>query len=143
MKTNLMCLTKYGFHLHLVLLLKILIIFFQSTGEIQSFYFWDCRYSTYIFTLIALAHNFIIHGIGILLAFKIRKIQISVLNEYRYNLAILLISIAITVITVLCVYAIGPDPSLYAFFYSVFITIGCIAFLFLSFIPKVSLNNNY
>ncbi len=110
----------------------------QATGEVSSFYFWDCRYSTYIFTLIALAHNIFVHGIGIGFTFKLRKVQISVLNEYRYNLGILITSIVITAIIVLCVYSIGPDPSLYAFFYSLLVTIGCIIFLALSFIPKVS-----
>ena len=107
------------------------------TGETLSFYFWDCRYSTYTFSLVAVLHNFAVHGIGLLFAFKTRKIKVTILNEYKYNLAILVVSIAVTIMTFIFVYAIGPDPSLFAFFYSVFVTTGCALFIGLTFVPKV------
>ena len=106
----------------------------------MTYYFWDCRNSPYstVFSALTITHKIVIHIAAVFFAFQTRKIKITVLNEYKYNVAYAYCAAFVTFIVLVATFIVAQNQTLYAFFYSSILFVGCTVFLALTFVPKVS-----
>lgn len=113
--------------------------FNSTTGETLTYYFWDCRNSPYstVFSALTITHKIVIHIATVFFAFQTRKIKITVLNEYKYNVAYAYCAAFVTFIVLVAVFIVARNQTLYAFFYSSILFVGCTVFLALTFVPKM------
>ena len=106
----------------------------------EIYYVISCGNSIYFHFFIALTiiYKLVLHAVALVLAFLTRKVEVDVLNDYRYNTAIiiasslLLLAVCVTV-PVLFDY-INWDDAVWSI--NVFLIIS--VFLGLTFIPKVA-----
>ena len=132
--------TKSYITIIIILLIIIISCIFQETGELQTFYFIDCRKDsilTRLFQAVIVVHVFIVHLFGLFFAFKTRKIKIMVLNEYKYTLAFILTSVVAMGVMMIALRFVEDDPTYFSFCLSLTISSLCLLNLGLIFIPKV------
>ena len=111
----------------------------------MEYYIYSCGSTTYstIYTYMSILYKFILHVIGLVLAFLTRKVRIDVLNDYKITVATMSISTALVLLMFLLlaprVQVLFNDKqvaaralvwSLGIFFF------GC-TYLSITFIPKV------
>ena len=92
--------------------------------------------SSYLTALAALAYlyKFVLHAVGLVLAFQTRNIKVDVLNDYRYNSAIIIASSLLIVVILLFMF----DGLLWSGIpLSVIIFSTISLYLGLTFLPKV------
>ena len=105
-----------------------------------EFYFWTCEQSAVnsVDGGLLLVYKLIIHVVALFLIFSIRKIELSALNDYKANSAIVYVETAMFMILIAGLSVLVDYPSLFALLSATMIFIGSTAFLGLTFIPKVS-----
>ena len=74
------------------------------------------------------------------MAFQTRNVKISVLNDYKYNAAIVYIVTALMTIAVISLLSLGSYPTIYGMVIAMCFFIICSLFLGLTFIPKVCIS---
>ena len=110
------------------------------TGEVTEFYHWTCERNAIntVDGILLLVYKFIIHAIALFLIFRIRKIKLSALNDYKANSTIVFVETAMFIILIVGLALLVGYPSFYALLSGTMIFIGSTSFLGLTFIPKVS-----
>lgn len=104
-------------------------------------YIYTCGNTTYytVYIGVAILYKLALHTVGLFLAFKTRKVQIDVLNDYKYVVAIVCGSTVVLILICVIQPLTSDIPTASALSWS------CLAFpliciyLGLTFIPKVSL----
>ena len=104
-----------------------------------EFYFWTCERSTVntVDGILLLVYKFAMHAAALFLIFRIRKIKLSALNDYKANSTIVYVETAMFLILIVGLSLVADYPSIFAFLSGTMIFIGSTSFLGLTFIPKV------
>ena len=92
-----------------------------------------------VFTAISTLYKIILHCIGLLLALKTRKVEIDVLNDYKYTVAIICCS-TIVLLLIGIIVVLVEDISLFTLLWNLLIFILGSIYLGFTFVPKVSLH---
>ena len=114
--------------------------FSKEKGILENYYVVPCGNQIYFYVFLALTiiYKLALHVVGLVLAFLTRNIKVDVLNDYRYNTAIIIASSMLLV--VICFIL----PPLFKYIDVYDLVWGILTFLFISiylgltFIPKVS-----
>lgn len=94
-----------------------------------------------IYISLSMFYKVIIHVIGLILAFMTRKVNIDPLDESRYSSILIYISSVILALVILFIF-IDVETNTNSALWTTFMLIEVIAFLGLTFIPKVHQNSN-
>ena len=105
----------------------------------MEYYIYSCGSTIYfdIYTYMSTLYKFILHAIGLVLAFLTRKVRIDVLNDYKSTVATICISTVLVLLTVLLLIVISNNTQVTALVWSLGIFFFGCAYLSLTFIPKV------
>ena len=96
-----------------------------------------------IYFFLALVYKFIIHVVGLVLAFITRKVKIDPLNDSRYSASIIYTSCVMLIFAVIVVSVSFPYRlNLYAGLWTTIIFVEACVFLGPTFIPKVNKNHS-
>ena len=90
-----------------------------------------------VYLVLAFIYKFILHGVGLILAFLTRNIQIDVLNDYYYNTAIIIISSVLMLLIAFPTIILADDYTGQKFFWAFLLFTGTTTYLGLTFLPKV------
>ena len=108
-----------------------------------------CLYScgtTIFYTLhigvAAILYKLVLHAIGLFLAFKIRKVQIDVVNDYKYVVVTVCCSTVLILITCVILILTMDQPTISSLLWSCLVFPFICIYLGLTFVPKVNLNRN-
>ena len=107
----------------------------------ENYYVIGCGNTIYfhIFIATTILYKLVLHAIGLVLTFYTRNVEVDVLNDYRYNTAIITVSsllfLAVCLTVPLLFDYINWDDAVWAV--NVFLLIS--VYLGLTFIPKVCL----
>lgn len=122
----------------LVIILPIFLSF-QEDGYAVISTVKRCHSSTeYYWISVLFAYKFVLQGIGVFLAFSIRKVKIKGLNDSKEVSAILYITTAITVAIFLVTIVFGDYINVDGGTYGLGVSTATTSVLVLLFIPKVS-----
>ena len=105
---------------------------------------YSCGNSFYftIYLVLTIAYKFILHGVGLVLAFLTRNIQIDVLNDYHYNTIIIIIS-SILLLAIFPQIILIDYPFVLEIIRGLIIFVANTAYLGLTFVPKVGILTFY
>ena len=119
----------------------LLYIIIQNQGVIQEYYIGVCGSTVYylIWTCLSIVYKLILHIIGLVLAFLIRKIEISALNDSKYSALLIYCSSFVLILIIITIPTNADDPNVVFSLWSVIIFVVILMFLGLTFVPKVRL----
>ena len=129
------CITSYMFTS------RLLYIIIQNQGVIQEYYISVCGSTVYylIWTCLSIVYKLILHIIGLVLAFLIRKIEISALNDSKYSALLIYCSSFVLILIIIIIPTNVDKPNVVISLWSVIIFVVILMFLGLTFVPKVRL----
>ena len=112
----------------------------QDQGVIQEYYTIVCGSTVYylIWTGITIIYKLILHIVGLVFAFRIRKIEIDALNDSKYSALIVYCSSFMLVLIFIIIPATADKPNVEDSIWSVIVFVLILMYLGLTFIPKVS-----
>ena len=89
----------------------------QEQGVVQNFFSINCGLSIFfpIFVGIAIAYKLILHILGLVLAYLIRKVKVDVLNDSRETLAIIYSSTVLLIVASLIVLVLNDSVNVVNF----------------------------
>ena len=87
-------------------------------------------------------YKLFLHGVGLVLAFLTRNIEIDALNDSKYSAAMTYCSSFILILLIFTVPATANNPNLEDSSYCILIFLLIVMFLGFTFIPKVHCINN-
>lgn len=114
-----------------------LIVQSQDVLEEEYIYFCGATIIFSVFTAISSLYKIILHGVGLFLAFKTRKVEIDVLNDYKYIVAIICCSTIILVLISITILFV-QDTSLSTLLWNCMVSSIGWVYLGFTFIPKAS-----
>ena len=105
----------------------------------MEYYIYTCGSTIYfdIYTYMSTLYKFILHAVGLVLAFLTRKVRIDVLNDYKSTVATICISTVLVLLTALLLIVISNNTQVTTLVWSLGIFFFGCAYLSLTFIPKV------
>ena len=120
---------------------RLLYIIIQNQGVIQEYYIIFCGATVYylIWTCLSIVYKLILHIIGLVLAFLIRKIEISALNDSKYSALLIYCSSFVLILIIITIPTNVDKPNVVISLWSVIIFVVILMFLGLTFVPKVRL----
>lgn len=112
----------------------------QEQGVLVTFCAFRCNNNVYllIWAVLSVAFKLVIHSIAIVLAFLVRKIEFTALDNSTYTLAIIYTSSVINILLVVFLFALLNYKNLSTVAFSTLIFVDSMTFLSLTFIPTVS-----
>ena len=113
----------------------------QEQGVQQLFFTLSCGNSAFSFTFLVLAitYKFILHAIALVLAFKIRKLKITALNDSRETVAIIYCCTVLLLVESLLLFVLFRSISTITILWAIFVSSIAMVHLLLTFAPKVSI----
>ena len=104
----------------------------------ETSFTYSCGNSFYytIYLVLTIAYKFLLHTVGLVLAFLTRNIQIDVLNDYHYNTIIIIIS-SIMLLAIFPQIILVEYPFVLEVIWGLIIFIATSSYLGLTFVPKV------
>ena len=114
--------------------------------EVQvDYYIYRCNSTIYytMFIVTAVLYKFILHVIGLVLAWLTRKVEIDVLNDYKSTVAIVICSSILLVAICIILPNIITSTFEYYIAWSMLAFMIAVIHLGFTFIPKVSLYSYY
>lgn len=115
-------------------------LFHQTTGEVREFYIWECHVGplTIADEFFTVGYKAIQHFAAVYLTLRIRKIKVTVLNDYRWSSIIVYTNSIIMVVLLITLSELRDYPNAFTFLVSACIFVGCTVFVTFSFVPKAS-----
>ena len=115
------------------------IYIFQEQGVLQVFYILNCETSYFYFAWVILTAIFklVLHIIAIILAFRIHKIEVDVINDYKYTSIIVYSSTVLILLLVVVIFAASSYTNVSGALTDILIFLEVVTFLGLTFFPKV------
>ena len=121
------------------ILFYVQLFFIQEQGVDVQYCIVECG-TTYFYlswvVLIAII-KIISHVVAVTLAFRIRKIEVDAINDYKYTSAIVYISTVLILVLVIDIFVLNSYVNTFVMCTTLLIFSEGIVFLSLSFIPKV------
>ena len=110
----------------------------QDQGVLEIFFERRCNQSIFflIYAGVTTAYTFLLHAIALVLAFLIRKVKVTVLNDSRETIAIIYGSTLLLAIATLVTLSQPTDS--YHIMWSIIVFFVSMIHIGLTFIPKVS-----
>ena len=87
--------------------------------------------------MLTIMYKLVLHAVGLVLAFLTRKIQVDVLNDYRYNSAIIISSTFLMLAVFISYLLLGGYKTQGAIMWAILVFLFISVYLGLTFIPKV------
>ena len=116
--------------------------FYQEKGITENYFRIACY--TSVSSLFGLSHYLylgIMQTIALVLAFKIRKIEIKVLNDFKEISAIVYITTMIGVMLIIVIFVLAQNGNIAEFLFSSGLLITATLTVGLVYIPKVFIHN--
>lgn len=111
----------------------------NDQGVIQEYYTIVCGSTVYylIWVGITVIYKLILHIVGLVFAFRIRKIEIDALNDSKYSALIVYCSSFMLVLIFIIIPATADKPNVEDSIWSVIVFVLILMYLGLTFIPKM------
>ena len=111
----------------------------------EKYFVIGCGETIYfpLYVMMTIAYKLVLHSVALVLAFLTRKIKVDVLNDYRYNTAIIIASSLLLLAVCIAI------PPLFDFInwsdavWAIIVFLVTSVYLGLTFIPKVGLLGKY
>ena len=111
----------------------------KAKGILENYYIIGCGKSIYFPLLLAISiiYKMILHAVGLVLAFLTRNIKVDILNDYRYNTAIIIASSLLLLAVSITLPPLADYINWYSSVWSIEVFLINSVYLGLTFIPKV------
>ena len=108
-------------------------------GVLENYYVIGTTEGIYyqLFVILTIIYKFGLYAVGLVLAFLTRNIKVDVLNDYRYNSAIIITSSLLLVITCLALPPLYEYINWFDLVWAILSFLLTSVYLGLTFIPKV------
>ena len=108
----------------------------------ENFYVVDCGKGIYfpLIVVISIAYKLILHAVALVLAFLTRKIKVDILNDYRYNTAIIIASSFVMLVVCFTLPPLSEYINWFTAVWAIEVFLINMLYLGLTFVPKVECN---
>ena len=104
-----------------------------------NYFVFQCDNTIYytIFVMLTIGYKLVLHAVGLVLAFLTRNIKVDVLNDYRYNSAIIIASSILLLSVCINTFLIRGFRNRSKIVWAILVFLNISVYLGLTFIPKV------
>ena len=110
----------------------------------ENYYAFQCDSNVYfnIFVMLTIIYKLVLHAVALVMAFLTRNIKVDVLNDYRYNTAIIIASSLLFLAVIIMTLLLSGYKTRFELTWAIIVFILTSAYLGLTFVPKVSPMDN-
>ena len=90
-----------------------------------------------LYLVATITFKLVLHAVGLVLAFLTRNIKVDILNDYRYNVAIIIASSIFMVVICIALPTLSIFVDVFNLVWGVLVLLVTFIYLGLTFIPKV------
>ena len=111
----------------------------------ENYLWFQCEDPIYftILAILTIMYKLVLHAVGLVLAFLTRKIQVDVLNDYRYNSAIIIASSLLLLAVFITHVLLGSYKMRSEIMWAILAFLVISVYLGLTFVPKVGSTHVY
>ena len=116
----------------------------QRNGILENYYVIQCGTNVdVIFVMLTIFYKLVLHAVALVMAFLTRNIKVDVLNDYRYNTAIIIASSLLLITVIIITHLMDGYKTRTELVWAIMTFLTISAYLGLTFVPKVSFIEKY